>query len=54
MSYKQDLRKQIKKAGRTRNWISQQLDISRVTFWRKVNSDSFSKEEKKKINSLLK
>lgn len=53
MSYKTELRKQIKKAGRTRNWISGQLEMNRVTFWRKVNTDKFTPEEKQKINNLL-
>lgn len=54
MTYKAQLRVRIKKAGRTRNWISEQMDMSRVTFWRKVNSDTLSKEEKNKLNNLLK
>lgn len=54
MAYKNELRKAIKKAGRTRNWISAQLEMDRTTFWRKANSDSFDKEQKQKIKNLLK
>jgi hypothetical protein len=54
MNYKAELRIKIKKAGRTRNWISTQMDMSRVTFWRKVNSDTLTKDEKSKLNNLLK
>lgn len=54
MNYKAELRKKIKKAGRTRNWICVQLNMPRTTFWRKVNNDTLSKEEKQKLNLLLK
>ena len=54
MPYKQELRVMIKKAGRTRFWLSTQLGMPRTTFWRKVNSDSLTKAERQKINSLLK
>lgn len=54
MKYKGQLRKQIKKTGRTLIWISSQLDMPRQTFWRKANSDTFTNEEKQKISKLLK
>jgi hypothetical protein len=53
MNYKGELRKKIKKTGRTLIWISSQLEMPRQTFWRKCNSDSFTKEEKNKISKLL-
>jgi len=54
MAYKNELRKKIKACGRTRKWVETQLGYSRTTFWRRVNSDSLTKEEKEKLNSLLK
>lgn len=53
MKYKHELAKRIKKSGRSRKWISAQLEMSRQTFWRKVINDSFTKEEKQKIKTLL-
>lgn len=43
----------IVKSGRKRFWISDQLKLDRVTFWRKANTDTFTKEEKEKIETLL-
>ena len=53
MSYKTELREQIEKSGRSRKWISKQLEIDRTTFWRKVNDDTFNDEDKEKIKKLL-
>lgn len=54
MTLKQELRIKIKKFGRTRNWIAEQMGMHRITFWKKVNTDSLTKEEKQKLNTLLK
>ena len=43
----------IVKSGRKRVWISEQLKMDRVTFWRKANGDTFTNAEKEKINDLL-
>lgn len=51
--YKIELRKQIKKAGRTRKWLYDSVGINKQTFWRKVNADTLTPEEKKEINKLL-
>lgn len=53
MAYKHELDKKIKKSGRKRKWISSQLNIDPSTFWRKANKDTFTTEEKTKINNLL-
>lgn len=43
----------IVKSGRKRKWLSTQLKMDRVTFWRKANSDSFTDQEKESIKNLL-
>jgi len=53
MTYKTELNKMIASSGRKRNWLSAQLEMDRTTFWRKANNDSFSKEEKETIETLL-
>lgn len=53
MTYKTQLNKMIQKSGRKRIWLCKQLAMDKVTFWRKVNSDKLSKEEKEKIKELL-
>ena len=53
MTYKTRLNKMIVKSGRKRNWLSDQLEMNRVTFWRKANKDTFTEEEKKVIENLL-
>jgi len=56
--YAKELRQMIVKSGRSRKWISAQLDgMNRMTFWRKANEKhgcSFTTEEKKQIAKLLK
>ena len=54
MTYKTRLNKMIVRSGRSRVWLSSQLNMDRVTFWRKANSDTFKKEEKEKLEDLLK
>lgn len=44
----------IVKSGRSRKWLSKQLEIDPSTFWRKVQADTFKKEEKEKLEDLLK
>lgn len=51
--YKHRLDTLIKKHGRTRNWISDKLKMPRVTFWRHVNKDTFTDEQKKQIEKLI-
>ena len=53
MTYKTQLNKMIVKSGRSRKWLSGQLKIDPSTFWRKVQADSFTKEEKETLNTLL-
>ena len=53
MAYKHKLDKKIKASGRKRIWVSDQLNMSRTTFWRKVNDDTLTSKEKSDINSLL-
>lgn len=53
MTYKTKLNKMIAKSGRKRLWLSAQLEMDRVTFWRKANGDTFTDDEKLKINNLL-
>lgn len=53
MAYKTQLNKMIVKSGRKRNWLSEQLEMDRTTFWRKANGDTFTKEEKQSIEDLL-
>ncbi len=53
MTYKTRLNKMIVRSGRSRVWLSIQLKMDRVTFWRKANSDSFTYEEKQTLNNLL-
>ena len=53
MSFKTKLNKRITASGRSRVWISAKLKMDRTTFWRKANGDTFTKEEKEKIEQLL-
>ncbi|HTC01028.1 MAG TPA: hypothetical protein VK705_10125 [Ferruginibacter sp.] len=55
INFKNQIDKLLKKAPRyrTRKWISGKMDMDRTTFWRKVNSDSFDKNEKSKIIGLI-
>lgn len=53
MKYKTRLNKMIVSSGRSRKWLSIQLKMDRVTFWRKANSDSFTDNEKETLNNLL-
>ena len=53
MTYKTRLNKMIARSGRKRVWISEQLEMNRVTFWRKANGDTFTDQEKEKIETLL-
>ena len=53
MNYKTRLNKMIAKSGRKRIWLSDQLEMSRTTFWRRVQKDELTKEEKEQIESLL-
>ncbi len=53
MTYKTRLNKMITKSGRKRIWLSEQLKMDRVTFWRKTNGDTFTNQEKFKIEELL-
>lgn len=46
------LQESIKKQGRKKNWIAEQLNISRPTLDRKLNDNSFTSEEKQKLSDL--
>ena len=54
--FKIQLDKLLQKRGTSRMWLWRQFkdDHSRTHFWRKVNGDTLTKEEKQKIKSLLK
>ena len=52
--YKVTLSSEIKKSGKTRRWLSNQLnEMTPKDFWKKVNSDTLSKNEKDIISRLL-
>ena len=52
--YKVTLNSEIKKSGKTRRWLSSQLnEVAPKDFWKKVNSDTLSKNEKDIISRLL-
>ena len=51
--YKNHIRNLLKTNGRTRLWVSAQMSIPRATFWYKVNHDSFTAEEKSKIENTI-
>lgn len=53
MTYKTQLNKAIEKSGRSRKWLSKQLEIDPSTFWRKVQADTFTTQEKETLNTLL-
>lgn len=53
MTYKTQLNRMILRSGRSRKWLSKQLKIDPATFWRKVNKDTFTKEEKETLERLL-
>ena len=53
MNYKTRLNKMIAKSGRKRIWLSGQLRMSRTTFWRRVQVDELTDEEKQRIETLL-
>ena len=53
MNYKTRLNKMIVRSGRSRKWLSSRLEINPSTFWRKVNNDSFTEDQKKTLNNLL-
>ena len=53
MTYKTRLNKMIVRSGRSRKWLSSQLKMERTTFWRKVNKDTFTEEQKETLNNLL-
>jgi hypothetical protein len=44
--YNRHLNRILEATGTKRIWISAQLGMSRSTFWRKVNSDTLTDEEK--------
>jgi len=52
-SYKVELNKMIKDSGRKRVWLSDQMNMSRMEFWRAVQADSFSPAQKRQIEKLL-
>ena len=53
MAYKHEIDKLIKQHGRTRKWISSMLNMDRTTFWRNVNKDTFTKDEKNKVKTII-
>ena len=53
MTYKTRLNKMIAKSGRKRIWLSRQLKMTRTTFWRRVQKDELTNEEKQRIETLL-
>ena len=53
MNHKIKLNKLLKKSGRKRNWICEQLDMHRSTFWRKVNSNNLTAQELEKIKKII-
>lgn len=53
MTYKTRLNKMIAKSGRKRIWLSVQLKMTRTTFWRRVQKDELTDQEKEQIEILL-
>jgi DNA-binding NtrC family response regulator len=54
MTFKQNISAELTRQGRKRQWLADQMGISRITLWRKLTDKKLSKEEKEKILSLLK
>lgn len=58
MKYSDIIYKKIKSNGIKKTWLSDKamelFGMPRTTFWRKLDEGSLDKEEKRKINSLLK
>ena len=51
--YKKQLSKLLAKHGRVREWVIKHSGHARTTFERKVRQDTFTPEEKAKIESLI-
>ena len=51
--YKKQLSKLLAKHGRWRKWVINQMGIPNTTFERKVRQDTFTADEKAKIESLI-
>lgn len=54
MKYLKKLNLLLKSNGRKKSWVSHKMGIDRVTFWRKVSNDTFTPEQKKKIERIIK
>jgi hypothetical protein len=51
--YKITIDKLIKKHGRKRIWVSDKMGIPRTTFWQMVNQDTFTSEQKQRIEKII-
>tara|TARA_Y100000361_G_C11144350_1_gene337100 strand:+ start:115 stop:300 length:186 start_codon:yes stop_codon:yes gene_type:complete len=52
MKETKDILIKIQEEGRTKNWVMQQLSMSRRTFYKRVNENSWRDEELKKLRLL--
>ena len=52
MKQTKDILIKIEKEGRTKNWVMGQLNMSRRTFYKRVNENSWSDSELKQLKSL--
>jgi len=48
-----ELGKLLENSGRKKNWLMDKMQMNRITFWRKLNSDSLTEVEKNKIRKIL-
>ena len=53
MKYKKKLSLLLAKNGRRRDWLIEKSKIPKTTFERKVRQDTFTEDEKAKIESLI-
>jgi hypothetical protein len=53
MNYTEKLTKQLKEKGLKKTWLAKELMIHYENFWVKMKDNSFTKEEKEKINILI-
>lgn len=53
MNYTEKLSKQLKQKGLKKTWLASELLLRYEEFWTKMRDNSFSKEEKEKINILI-
>lgn len=53
MNYTERLTKRLKENGLKKTWLASQLRMHYESFWSKMTDNSFTKEEKEKIEVLI-